>query len=100
MRGIMRGLHATGHFGCILGKNTFFSIMRGALACVTYDARDYARDYARPPSGDWGYILKKNSNICCGSNGTSSAYMPSDRKSYDIHRKNDGICCRLHVDPL
>ena len=66
--------------------------MRGALACVTYYARDYARDYARPPTADWGYILKQSSNMLCESNGMSIAWMPIDRKNYDIHHKNDGIC--------
>ena len=35
-------------------------IMRGRLGCVTYYGRDYARDYARPPTGNLDCILMKN----------------------------------------
>ena len=98
MRGIMRGLQLA--ICCTFWRKTRFNIMRGALACVTYYARDYARDYARPPTGDWGYILKQSSNMLGESNGMSIAWMPIDRKNYDIHHKSDGICCCLHVDSL
>ena len=83
------------------GENhVFLYIMCGALACVTYYARDYVRDYARPPTGDWGCILKQSRNILCESNGMSIAWMPNDCKKYDIHHKSDGICYRLHADSL
>ena len=58
--------------------------MRGALACVTYYARDYA--------GDWGYILKQSSNMLCESNGMSIGWILIHCKHNDIHRKNDGMC--------